>query len=115
MTTRADKQLLRFEKSEHAPEELLCAGLWSRSRHPNYLGGMGFWWGLYLFGVAASPDYWWTGVGALSITLLFRIISLRLIDDRMLERRPGFAEYMTTTPAFIPSFPRRTRVRKSFR
>jgi steroid 5-alpha reductase family enzyme len=66
---------------------------------------MGFWWGLYLFGLAAAPTYWWTIVGPLAITLLFWFVSLPMIEDRMLERRPGFAQHIESTSMVIPWFP----------
>jgi len=99
----ADDQLKRFRRSNRDPERFLTAGLWAYSRHPNYLGEIGFWWGLVLFAVASDPAYWWTGIGALAITVMFRTVSLRLIDDRMLESRPGYARHIRTTPAFFPS------------
>ena len=100
--SRADKQLLRFRRGNRNPEAILKSGLWARSRHPNYFGEISFWWGIYLFALAADPTYWWTGLGAVAITALFRFVSLPLIENRMLERRPGFADHMRTTPIVIP-------------
>jgi len=103
----ADKQLLRFRREEHPADALLDTGWWSWSRHPNYFGEMLFWWGLFLFGLAAAPGWWWTGIGALSITLMFRFVSLPMIETRMLERRPAFAAYQSRVPIVIPRPPRR--------
>ena len=45
--------------------EVMDRGLWGWSRHPNYVGELGFWVSLALFGVAASPgDAWWLFAGA---------------------------------------------------
>ena len=85
--------VLRFRSAGPAPGEFLKTGVWSWSRHPNYLGEMGFWWGLWLFGVAAAPAFWWTVVGPLGITLMFVFVSLPMIETRMKERRPAYAEY----------------------
>ena len=103
----ADAQLRRFvTRPDKKPEEVLATGLWAYSRHPNYFGEMLFWWGLYLFALAADPAYYWTGAGALAITLMFRVVSLPLIEKRMCARRPAFAERIRTTSAFVPWFPR---------
>ncbi|XP_004364285.1 hypothetical protein CAOG_03446 [Capsaspora owczarzaki ATCC 30864] len=52
---RADSQLQRFRrKGKGRPGEVLATGLWEYSRHPTYFGRVLFWWGLWLFGVAAS-------------------------------------------------------------
>jgi steroid 5-alpha reductase family enzyme len=98
----ADKQLLRFRRAGAAADALLDSGVWGWSRHPNYFGEMLFWWGLFLFGIAAAPEWWWTGIGALSITLMFRFVSLPMIETRMLERRPGYAQRAANTPLLIP-------------
>lgn len=102
----ADKQLRRFRLSKPEPDAILDTGLWAWSRHPNYLGEIGFWWGLYLFGVAAAPSVWWTVTGPVAITLLFVFVSLPLIETRHRERRPRYAEYCTRTAVLIP-LPRR--------
>jgi len=104
---RADRELLEFRRSGHPPQAILEKGLWAWSRHPNYFGEMGFWWGLWLFGLAAEPGWWWTIVGPLSITLMFRFVSLPMVETRMLERRPGYAAYTRTTPLVILRPPRR--------
>ena len=102
---RADNQLRRFVGSDRAPGTILSDGLWALCRHPNYFGEMGFWWGLFLFALAADPSAWWTGVGALSITVMFRVVSLPMIEERMLARRPQFAAHAEKTSMVIPWFP----------
>ena len=84
------------------PDDILSTGIWAYSRHPNYLGEMGFWWGLYLFALAADLSYWWAVVGPLSITLMFYFISLPLMETRMRESRPGFAAHVQRTSMVIP-------------
>ena len=103
---RADRELLRFRRSRPPAEAILDSGLWAYSRHPNYFGEMSFWWGLFLFALAANPSYWWTVIGPLSITLMFRFASLPLIENRMLQRRPGFAAHQQRVSMVVPWWPR---------
>lgn len=99
----ADAQLRRFRlRTDRRPDEVLDTGLWAWSRHPNYLGEMLFWWGLWLFALAAGPGNAWTMVGAAAIAFMFRVVSLRLLETRMLERRPQYAAYVRRVPAFVP-------------
>ncbi len=104
----ADLQLRRFLRRRRDPAAVLASGVWARSRHPNYLGELLFWWGLWLFGVAASPRWAWTALGPLAITALFLGVSVPWRDRRMLARHPSFAERLRTTPALIP-WPARRR------
>jgi len=98
----ADGELRRFRGRQAAPGEILQSGLWSLCRHPNYLGEVLFWWGLYLFALAAEPGAWWSGAGAVMITALFVFVSIPMIDRRSLKRRPGYAEHMKRLPALVP-------------
>lgn len=102
LEARADKELLEFRRSNRKPGEILATGVWSWSRHPNYFGEMGFWWSLFFFGLAADPDYAWTGIGALAITAMFRFFSLPMMEERSLERRPGYAEHQRKTSLVVP-------------
>jgi len=83
----ADLQLQRFRAARRHPDEVLDTGLWALSRHPNYVGEVLFWWGLFLFGLSASPGQAWTAVGPLSITALFTFVSVPWMDRRMRDRR----------------------------
>jgi steroid 5-alpha reductase family enzyme len=105
----ADRQLRAFRRRPGKPSNaLLCEGLWRYSRHPNYFGEVTFWWGLFLFGLAASPEAWkWTVVGPTLITLMFLFVSIPLMEKRQRERKPGFRSYAETTSMLVPWFPRR--------
>jgi steroid 5-alpha reductase family enzyme len=100
--TVADQQLRKFLRSPHQPGAVLDSGLWGRCRHPNYLGEVLFWWGLFLVGIAARPGWAWTIVGPLSITLLFVFISVPWMDRHMLARHAGWAEQMKRVPSLVP-------------
>lgn len=105
----ADNQLRRFVLTRTATETVLETGVWAWSRHPNYFGEMSFWWGIYLFGLAADPGWWWSGIGALAITVMFFFASVPMIDKRMLARRPAYAERLARVSAVIPWPPRAAR------
>ncbi len=82
----ADRQLRRFVQTRRDPAAVLDTGVWAWSRHPNYLGEVLFWWGLWLSGVAAAPERAWTVAGPVAITLLFVLVSVPWMDRRMASR-----------------------------
>ncbi len=98
----ADQQLRRFRLTNQTPGKIMAEGLWSHCRHPNYLGEILLWWGLFLFALAANRSAWRCVVGPLAINLLFVFISIPLIDKRSLSRRPSYAEHMKRVPALLP-------------
>ncbi len=102
----SDLALRRFIATRRDASAVLEQGLWRFSRHPNYFGEIGFWWGLWLFGVAADPSWAWTAVGPAFITLLFLLVSIPWMDRRMLSRHPDWAARMEATSALVP-WPRR--------
>jgi steroid 5-alpha reductase family enzyme len=102
--TVADEQLRRFAKRGESGA-IMAEGLWAWSRHPNYFGELSFWWGLFLFALAADGA-WWTVVGPLAMTLMFWFASIPMLDRRSLERRPGYAAHMARVGAIVPWFPR---------
>jgi steroid 5-alpha reductase family enzyme len=102
----ADRQLVRFLRTA-GPGEVLDTGLWSLSRHPNYFGEVAFWWGLWLFGLAAAPSWWWTVAGPIAMTALFLGISVPMMDRHLLACRPRYAAALKNRSAFLPWFPRK--------
>jgi steroid 5-alpha reductase family enzyme len=97
----ADQQLRTFRLSNPPAGTILATGLWRWSRHPNYLGEIGFWWGLFLFALAADRA-WLAIVGPLAINLLFVTISIPLLDRRSIERRPAYADHIARVPPLVP-------------
>lgn len=100
--TIADEQLRAFRLSAPRGGSILNRGLWALSRHPNYLGELSFWWGLWLFGLAADPSAYVTALGPLSITVLFVFVSVPMLDRRSVARRPAYADHMARVPGLVP-------------
>jgi len=105
--TIGDAQLARFKADPASAGQVMDRGLWRYTRHPNYFGDACVWWGIAL--VAAE-----TGIGAIGIVgavvmsvLLVRVSGVPLLEKSMAKRRPGYAEYVARTSAFIPRPPRR--------
>lgn len=99
----ADVQMRRFAADPANRGKVCETGLWRHLRHPNYLGEIGFWWGLWLFALAASPRWWPAVAGPLVMVVLFVAASVPLMDKRSLARRPGYAQYMRRVPALLPT------------
>ncbi len=98
----ADEQLWRFKKQKNKLS-YMNKGVWSVMRHPNYFGEILFWVGLFLFVPASkSFDGWWTAVGFVSMIILFRFISIPLMDKRNLTKRPGYEQYIKEVYALMP-------------
>lgn len=77
-------------------------GLWKKGRHPNYLGEILFWWGVYGVVLALAPTLWWTFFGALLNTLLFLFISIPMAEKQSaLRHAEKWEEYKNQTRLFI--------------
>ena len=100
--TVADNQMREFTRDPVNRGKTIDVGLWSLSRHPNYLGEIGTWCGLYLFGLAADPTWWWTVVGPVVMVLLFETASIPMMEDRSMQRRPEFADDQRRVPRLLP-------------
>lgn len=87
---------------EHAGERKTCTvSVWKYSRHPNYLGEMTFWTGLYVYFVALCPDIWYMGLGFLSIIVLFLTVSIPMMERHNLERRTDYEPYKRSTSMLL--------------
>ncbi|WP_295935275.1 DUF1295 domain-containing protein [uncultured Alistipes sp.] len=96
----SDRQAHRFRKK--SPGEVCDTGLWKYSRHPNYLGEISMWWGVYFILLSVAPHEWKTLTGAAANTFLFVFISIPLMEKRQLENKPGYEKYKKRTSALIP-------------
>jgi len=99
--TVADAQLARFRANPGNRVQVMDRGLWRFSRHPNYFGEFCMWWGLWL--VALAAGVWWTVLSPLLMSvLLIKVSGVPLLEEDLRRHRPGYAEYVRRTPAFVP-------------
>lgn len=96
----ADRQMHAFLRE--TTEKVTCKrGLWNYSRHPNYLGEISFWLGVFLAMVVYLPGYWYYGVGFVGMIVLFNVVSIPLMEKRQLARRPDYLSYRKTTSRLL--------------
>lgn len=117
LETTADEQQWKFQskkwamiKSGKKLEELPAPydkgfntiGLWSRSRHPNYLAEQAIWVSLYLFSIGAGVGIInWSMIGALLLIVLF-VASTSLVEGITNDKYPGYADYCKKVNKFFP-------------
>lgn len=100
-----DWQLSRFKARIENKGQLLKTGVWRYTRHPNYFGDAAQWWGYYL--IAAAAGGFWSIFSPIIMTLLLRNVSgVAMLEKTLKNSKPGYQEYVETTNAFIPWFPK---------
>jgi len=101
----ADWQLARFKRAPENKGQLLNAGLWRYSRHPNYFGEALIWWAFFLY--AVGSDALWTIFAPVLMTfLLLKVSGVTLLEKDISDRRPAYRDYIETTSVFIPWWPK---------
>jgi steroid 5-alpha reductase family enzyme len=117
----ADEQQWAFQQSKHgkAPRlakhaadyerGFLTTGLFSWSRHPNFVGEQTMWVAFYAFSIAAQSDQqqWlnWTVIGPALLILLFQG-STAFTEAITLRKYPAYAAYQRTVSRLLPMPPR---------
>lgn len=98
----ADRQMRDFRQKNPGRSAINRTGLWKHSRHPNYLGEILMWWGVFLACLGAAPSAWVFGLGACLNTALFLFISIPMAEKRLAEYKDGFEEYKRETRELLP-------------
>ncbi len=94
----ADTQIHRFRE---APPGRYCdVGFWKHGRHPNYLGEISMWWGVWTM-YASIYGLDWLIIAPVAMTALFLFISIPMMERRQLQNKPGYAEYRKKTRMLI--------------
>ena len=107
--TIADNQKTVFNREPNNQGKWIDSGLWSYSRHPNYLGEIILWTGIAFFGISC-----FTGLERVAwispifiYILLTKVSGTPILDKRALEKwgdDPEYQKYRDNTPALIPRF-----------
>ena len=116
----ADRQQNKFQtkkyeylnsgmKLEELPEPynrgFNVTGLWSRSRHPNYIGEQMIWISLYLFvisgGVAHYGIFHWSFIGVGLLILIF-VGSSRMAEGISVQKYKEYPDYQRQVFKYLP-------------
>ncbi len=100
-----DLQLSRFKANPANKGKVLRSGLWKFTRHPNYFGNAMIWWAFGLFAVA-SGSYLPLLSSLLMVLLLLKVSGVSLLEKTLKASKPDYHEYMNSTSAFFPWFPK---------
>lgn len=98
----ADIQMQTFRKARKSKDEIIRIGLWKHARHPNYLGEILVWFGVYVFLLSSQPSLWYFGAGAVINTLMFVFISMPMAEKRLRLYKPNFDQYVEETHLLLP-------------
>ena len=102
-----DAQLAAFKSDPANKGKVMDLGLWKYTRHPNSFGDACVWWGLYLIAAETGPGLW-SVAGPLFLTFTLTKWSGIGITEKAIHRsRPGYADYVKRTSAFIPWPPKK--------
>lgn len=99
-----DWQLARFKSNPDNKGNLMTSGVWKFTRHPNYFGDAAQWWGFFI--IALANGAWWTVYSPLLMTFLLVCVSGVAMLEQTMKEKPGYADYMKKTSAFIPWIPK---------
>ncbi len=97
----ADGQMRQFKQSKKSGE-YIETGLWRFSRHPNYLGEVTFWWGVWVMQMGAAPGIWVTVLAPLAMTAMFLFVSIPMMETHIAEKCPGYSEYQKRVSVLLP-------------
>lgn len=98
----ADRQMEAFRGNPARRGQVCRDGLWRYSRHPNYFFECLHW-------LAYLPLAWGSPLAGLTLLaplvmafLLMKLSGVPLLEAGMMQRKPGYADYVRTTSALIP-------------
>ena len=105
----ADNQKTVFNAEPNNQGKWIDSGLWSYSRHPNYLGEILLWTGIGFFGISCFTGlerFAWISPVFIYL-LLTKVSGIPILDKRALEKwgdDPEYQKYRDNTPALFPRF-----------
>ncbi len=97
----SDGQMRRFRKENAGSVRNIETGLWKYSRHPNYFGEVSLWWGVWLIQMGTQSALWWTVIAPVLMTLLFVLISIPMMENRLNDTKSGYDAYQKRTSMLL--------------
>jgi steroid 5-alpha reductase family enzyme len=110
-----DQQLKEFKANPKNKGKVCNIGLWDFTRHPNYFGDAAMWWGIFLLSMNSYLGIFGVFGPALMTFFIVRISGVMLLEQKLMESKPGYRQYCKDTPAFFPSIRKMVSKGKSTR
>jgi steroid 5-alpha reductase family enzyme len=100
--TLADVQKYKFKTAKRNEGKILDVGLWGISRHPNYLGEVIYWWGVYMINFSAG--ILWTIIAPIMLTFMILFVTGIPMNEGIMKQEHGqdYVDYARRVPIFIP-------------
>jgi len=95
----ADEQMREHQVNNY--QYAMKTGLWSISRHPNYLGELMMWFGVMVLSFSANYQVIQT-FGFLAMLMLFELYSIPRMEKRLLERKEDYEEIKLNVSRVFP-------------
>ena len=105
----ADNQKSAFNNDPDNQDKWIDSGLWSYSRHPNYLGEILLWTGIACFGIPCFTGlerFAWISPVFIFL-LLTKLSGIPILDKRAMDKwgdDEDYQKYRENTPALLPRF-----------
>ena len=102
----ADKQKTRFRSLEKNKDTFITSGLWSKSRHPNYLGEILLWFGISVMSISSLSGFQYITLisPVFSYILIVYVSGVRILEESGREKwghLDSYKEYVKNTPVLF--------------
>ena len=99
----ADYDIYEYHKrNKDDHRQIIQTGIWKYSRHPNYLGEIVFWYGVFFAMLPLDFFAIYFVVGAVINHLMFIFISIPMNEKRMKKRKFNYEKYQEETRMLLP-------------
>jgi steroid 5-alpha reductase family enzyme len=105
--TVADWQKFQFKSNKATKDTFIDIGLWKYLRHPNYLGEILVWVGVFIFVIPVLSGFSWISIISpfWIILLLVKVSGIPLLEKRAWERygnRSSYHKYINRSYRLVP-------------
>lgn len=102
----ADKQKTKFRSLEKNKDTFITSGLWSKSRHPNYLGEILLWFGISVMSISSLSGFQYITLisPVFSYILIVYVSGVRILEESGREKwghLDSYKEYIKKTPVLF--------------
>jgi steroid 5-alpha reductase family enzyme len=98
----SDQQMKEFRSDPANANKIMNVGLWQFSRHPNYFGDFLQW--LAVFILSLNTATFWGILAPLMMLFIFLKLTIRILENAQIKKRPEYSDYVNSTNMFFPSF-----------